>query len=123
MYDIWAVLDKDLPFHAASPDHRRDRQSALSTGETLNLDFDRRLILQFRGSVVTLDVGLLACRELHDPLSLGTIADVVPSDPSPTVFSPSHAPCSWPGQHSIQTMPRNSATRATDGQLTVDKLL
>ncbi len=51
------------------------------TRETLKLQFDKRLRLEFSGARITSDAGLLACRELDGVLGLAKMAPTYLQEP------------------------------------------
>jgi hypothetical protein len=78
------------------------------------VDFDRRLKLEFHGSRVTSDVGLLAFRELDEALGLTEMADDGLVDTRSLEAAHSRRPAAGGGQ----VRPRRScADRATPGHV------
>jgi hypothetical protein len=67
-------MRKDWPFAEGCPPPKADAAFWRSRRVRADEDYDRRLTLQFRGSVVTSDAGLLAYRELDDAPGLSDLA-------------------------------------------------
>jgi hypothetical protein len=78
-----------------------------SKHEALRLDFDRRLMLRFRASVITADGGLLAYRELDDVLAL--------TKPVGVARAPGRSPAIWMKKKTVITSSGFIASEAIGG--------
>ena len=63
-----------------STQHKTENPTGASKHLSLRVTFDARLKLEFHGSKVTSDAGLLACRELDAALGLINLGDNLLSD-------------------------------------------